>query len=494
MPTRLEILRELSFGHRIAEDESKNLAKYFVETEQWRTIFNGKADIVYGPKGAGKSAIYALLQDKESELSKKNIVLTSAEEPRGDTVFSDLVSEPPTSETEFINLWKLYLLSLIGRLLREYAPEDEDSRIVLSALEKAGLISKSGGLRALLRSASRYVRLVPESFQLDLTLDPVTSMPAGVGGKIIFKDPTHDEENAGLVGIDRLFALADGVLAKIPAVVWILLDRLDVAFADSVELEAHALRALFKVYRSLAPRENIQLKIFLRTDIWSRITKDQGFREASHVTKTTTITWSRPALVNLILRRAVQSPALLEYCGVSYEEALTSEQNIVLETIFPDQVDIGPNKSKTIDWILSRTRDGSGQNAPRELIHFLEESREAEIKRIELGEPGEERILLGRQAIRDALPVVSNVRLNGTLYAEYAELRKYVDALNREKSLQSISTLSQLWKLEPEKALEIADQLADVGFFEKGGTKEAPEFKVPFLYRPALGITQGTAE
>jgi hypothetical protein len=493
MPTRLEVLRELSFGHRIAEDEAKNLAKYFVETEQWRTIFQGRADIVYGPKGAGKSAIYALLHDKEAELSKRGIILTSAEEPRGDTVFTDLVNEPPTSEVEFVNLWKLYLLSLVGKLLRDYAPDNDDSRTVLSALEKAGLIPKTGGLRALLRAASEYVRRIPETLEVNVKFDPSTATPS-FGGKIIFKDPTDAEVAAGLVGIDNLFSPADGVLAQLPAVIWILLDRLDVAFADSVVLEANALRALFKVYRSLAQKDHIRLKIFLRTDIWSRITKDQGFREASHITQTTTITWSRPALVNLIVRRAIQSKALLEYCGVGYDEALIFKQDVVLETIFPDQVDIGPNKSKTIDWILSRTRDGSSQNAPRELIHFLEASREAEIRRIELGELGDERILLSRQAIREALPVVSNVRLNGTLYAEYPELRKYVDALNREKSLQSVSTLSQLWKSEAEQTLQIADQLVEIGFFEKGGTKEAPEFKVPFLYRSALGITQGTAE
>lgn len=178
MPTRLELLRELSFGHRIAEDEAKNLAKYFVETEQWRTIFGGKADIVYGAKGAGKSAIYALLKDKEGDLSRRNIILTSAEEPRGDTVFSDLVNDPPTSESEFVNLWKLYLLSLVGRILQDYASDDPDAVEVISALEKADLVPRTGGLRALLRSVFNYVRRIPEAIQLGLTLDPSTSMPS----------------------------------------------------------------------------------------------------------------------------------------------------------------------------------------------------------------------------------------------------------------------------------------------------------------------------
>jgi len=54
--------------------------------------------------------------------------------------------------------------------------------------------------------------------------------------------------------------------------------------------------------------------------------------------------------------------------------------------------------------------------------------------------------------------------------------------------------LSAIWKENEERTLEIASELADVGFFEKAGSKDLPEFKIPFLYRSALGIIQGTAE
>jgi len=59
--TRRDVLQTLSFGERIAEEEVKALAKYFVDTEQWRRISSGNVDVVYGPKGSGKSALYALL-------------------------------------------------------------------------------------------------------------------------------------------------------------------------------------------------------------------------------------------------------------------------------------------------------------------------------------------------------------------------------------------------------------------------------------------------
>src|SRR5207237_881456 len=58
------VLRTLNFGQRIAEDERDYLARYFVETDQWRRMYSGEVDIVYGAKGSGKSALYFLLLDR----------------------------------------------------------------------------------------------------------------------------------------------------------------------------------------------------------------------------------------------------------------------------------------------------------------------------------------------------------------------------------------------------------------------------------------------
>jgi hypothetical protein len=69
-------------------------------------------DVVYGPKGSGKSAIYSLLLRRAQELRDHGIYVISAENPRGAPVFKDLVADPPTNEDEFRGLWKLYFLAL----------------------------------------------------------------------------------------------------------------------------------------------------------------------------------------------------------------------------------------------------------------------------------------------------------------------------------------------------------------------------------------------
>lgn len=95
-------------------------------------------------------------------------------------------------------------------------------------------------------------------------------------------------------------------------------------------------------------------------------------------------------------------------------------------------------------------------------------------------------------AIREALKVVSETRLQRTIFAEYPRLRRYIVKLEGEKATQTVETLSKLWGLERSDAMAIAEELAEMGVFERV-VKQVPEFKVPFLYRSALKLVQGKA-
>jgi hypothetical protein len=276
--------------------------------------------------------------------------------------------------------------------------------------------------------------------------------------------------------------------------VWILLDRLDVAFAETAELEQNALRALFRAYLDLQGLSRIRLKIFLRSDIWARLTQS-GFREASHITRTVTIAWNRTSLLNLIVRRALQNEELRKLYSVD-EQLLSSatDQETLFYWMFPDQVESGSNKPRTLDWLLSHTQDGSRQTAPRELIHLLNSIRDVQYRKLELGEPEPENgQLFTRPAIKEGMPEVSKARLEQTLYAEYPSLRVYCEKLRGDKSAQTPDSLASIWDLDRTEALRIGRNLVEVGFFEERVVKDLLTFWVPFLYREALELVQGTA-
>ena len=156
---------------------------------------------------------------------------------------------------------------------------------------------------------------------------------------------------------------------------------------------------------------------------------------------------------------------------------------------------MGSSKPATFEWMLSRTADGTKRIAPRELIHLLIATRDEQLKLYQIGNPspGNDN-LFDKSAVRSALPYVSKARYEQTLCAEHPALKKYLEKMEREKTQQTNITLAKIWKCSSEKALEISEKLVEVGFFERRGDKDSPSYWVPFLYRDALDLVQGTAE
>ncbi|MEL6599067.1 MAG: hypothetical protein AAFR40_06015 [Pseudomonadota bacterium] len=239
------ILRETRFGQRIAEEELNQLETYFVATDQWQRVFSGEVDIVYGSKGSGKSAIYALIDKRKTELFDRNIIVSNAENVRGNTAFSEIISSPPPTERDFIDLWKLYLLIIVASSIRDYGIRNENTDRIVSVLEEAKLLPNEASISQLFRLARGFIwkQLFPDidSVETTISFDPTTGLP------IFVRNTKRRAESAGQpirMPLDDLLGAANRALSQSDFTVWVLFDRLDVAFNDNPELEKNALRAL----------------------------------------------------------------------------------------------------------------------------------------------------------------------------------------------------------------------------------------------------------
>ncbi|MGD9656912.1 MAG: hypothetical protein AB7U61_04605 [Methylocystis sp.] len=492
---RKELLRHISFGSQVAEDERRELATYFVETDQWRRIANNEIDIIRGEKGSGKSAIYSLLTERESIFFQRKTILVAGENPRGDTVFRGLVTEPPASEAEFIILWKLYIIAIIAKDMRKNNIIGEARKVYL-LLEDEGLLESDNSLSSLLAAVQRKVRALMRSLKIenDTTVDELTGLPK-LETKISIGEPLPEAKRRGSLSLDDMLSALSAELVRQNYNVWVMLDRLDVAFTENHDLEANALRALMRVYGDLKGFDNIYMKIFIREDIWKRITEG-GFREASHIVRYVLLDWNTSSLLNLLMKRVLSNNEIVDQFNINRDDVLSNvaNQERLFETLFPSQIEQGPQKAKTLKWMITRCADGTKKTAPRELIHLLNCLREEEAKRLEQGgmlPPGNE--LFDRSVFKKALPIVSKARLNQYLYAEYPQERSIVSQLDGQKTEQTPRSLSDLWGCTDVQAISKARNLVELGFFEERGTRDAPTFWVPFLYRDALNMIQGKA-
>lgn len=498
MRSRASILTKADFGSRIAEEEIDRLQLYFVETEQWRKVLSGDVDIIFGAKGAGKSALYSLLVTRKEELRlDRRTIFLPAENPRGTPAFRDLTTEPPLSEEHFRGLWKLYFLTLLANYVRvhmEFAKaHNDDADAVIEFLTKNELLAPNVTLLTRLKAALDYLRRRMPALEGGIT-DPNTGTV--LSGKITLAEPTPEQRGLGYRSLDELLETLNSGFTVFKITAWLVLDRLDVAFSDSDELEGNALRSLFRTYLDMRDLSQFKVKIFLRDDIWKKVVSG-GFREASHVTRTLTLTWDSQSLLNLVASRLAANDLICDQYDVTANQVLGSAelQRQLFYKVFPAQVDRGGSKSKTLDWMVSRTTDGSKRPAPRELVHLLLAARDEQLRLFQLGsaDPPDEQ-LFDKAAIRAALPIVSKARYVQTLCAEHPHLKPYLEKLEREKTEQNPESLATLWKLPVDRAADVAEKLVEAGFFERRGHKESPNYWVPFLYREALDLVQGSAQ
>jgi hypothetical protein len=488
--TKVDI-SEISFGDRVAENEASQLASYFVKTDDWNLLRSGKIDIVFGTKGAGKSALYTLLTQVSNELEEEGIILASAEKPTGQTVFSEIKNEPPTSEAEFVGLWKVYICQLIIETLTNKNLCHGEAEEVRLSLVEAELIEEKNTLKRLVNSAMAFAKNL---IRIE-SVEGGATMEGGVTGKLTFRTPDHAKKKMGFFSVDELLERLNDHLLATQTKIWLLFDRLDVAFDEDPSLEKNALRALFKTYRDIEDLEAISLKVFLRDDIWKKIT-DEGFRESSHITRTTLIKWSHQGLLNLIVSRILRNEDIITNYQISPKDVISDQQKQIdlYYLLFPNQVDVGEKQSQTFDWIINRVRDGLGNVAPREFIHFHNEiiNNQKVANRIG-GQKAEGNNIFSKQAIKDATLEVSKVRLEQNIFAEYASLKPFILRLEKSKAEQNLETLSALWGTQLEETKRITAELIAIGFFENRAAKDEGIYKVPFMYRPYLEITQGKA-
>jgi hypothetical protein len=495
--TKKEILENTSFGESIAEQEADKLKDYFFQTDFWRSVRSGKNDIIYGAKGAGKSAIYMSLVNDIDNLFDESILVSLAENPQGNTAFSNLTNDPPTSETEFVRLWKLYFLVITSRVLEEYEISDQSASKIRQILTDCNLVPAQNRLASFLKVCYDFMKSFRNGKEVSTTaeFDSITGMYSGQKLSLTFGEPSKSDFDKGLIPIEHAFDLLEESLNKNKIDLWIIIDRLDVAFLESEELEANALRALFKTYLDLAQYNSIKLKIFLRDDIWQKITSE-GFREASHITKYQSLSWSKDTLLNLMIRRLLDNEVLINEYNLNKETILSSieAQEALFYQLFPNQVDLGAKKPTTLDWALSRTRDGKGINTPRELIQLFTHARTIELKKLETGINNlENDQIISRQSLKEAIEEVSKQRIEQTIYAEFPQLKDHIEKLRDDKADHILETLSKKWTVTIPQAEKIAKELEKIGFFEQRGTISLPKYRVPFMYRPYLDILQGSA-
>jgi hypothetical protein len=482
----LTALKALDLGNSVAEFDGA-LERYFVETEAFSALSKGKIDIVAGDKGTGKTALYRILKERYATIEgMEDVEIVPAFNVQGSPIFQRMSEGEPLTEGQYITLWKAYFISLAGNwLLTLYEDALSDTMFELkSMLRDTELLRESDSPSSVFTGVLTLFRRLtnPESAEMAIAVTaeglPVTS------GRITFRK--EDTGPKSLVPHDEALELLNRALLEANLNIWLIMDRLDEAFAGLPSAEIPALRALLRTYLDLTPYSHLNLKLFLRRDLFRRIV-GETFVNLSHVNaRRYEIRWDDESLRHLFDLRLKENEELLQLIS-----STDADPQTLFGQIFPEQVDPGDRKPITWAWIMSRIRDGNDVKSPRNLLDLIARARESAIRTQErlrsAYDPASP--LLTSESIKQGLRQLSELRVLDTLLAEAGTQSYLVDKFRNGKAEHNMETLQSTLEMSGVEFKKAVQFLQDIGFLESVGAT----YKIPMLYRDGLGVTQGKA-
>jgi hypothetical protein len=482
------LLRKLDIGSSVAEFD-RDLERYFVETEAFRALVLGRADIIAGDKGTGKTALYQVFSRRYPKLREMNDVeVVSGFNPAGNPVFQRLAQIPQQSEGQYVSLWKAYLLSLVGNWLLELYESDLTRKMkgLDSLLVNVGLRSSDDSAETIFsKLINVFTRLLtPKSAAVSVTWSE-TGIPV-IAPKLEFDTASPGDGPPDIIPHERALGELNAALEEVNLTVWVALDRLDEAFQGFPTVEIPVLRALLRTYLDLIAYPRIKLKLFVRNDLFRKVTQG-GFVNLTHVNaRKIEIIWDEEDLLNLFCRRARESGEFLTDLGA---ERLNDKD--LFDKIFPKQVDQGSRRPTTWAWIMSRIRDGNRIKPPRNLIDLVVKAKEAQLRSEERSPRmlSDDQPIIEGDPIRRAQRALSEQRVQDTLLAEAADFAPMIEKFRNSKAEHNSESLATLLGLTETRVRDAVKPLLEMGFLEEVGGN----FKVPMLYRDGLQITQGKA-
>lgn len=464
--SRREIIESLKFPEVDATNPKQDLRGLFQRTADFDQFLDDTTCLIRGRKGTGKSALYWLLLEHEK---------TAKELSRG-------------------RLGRVACLSGHGRFRKR--PTRDEFQLIDTHLERQGVSWEALWrsyllLRMYLENGLQQLPRGNKSNKFNSLLSILSRVPKG--------DLWQSEHTYALIEIatnreipsmDAL-SIIDEQQRKKGQVSWFLYDDLDEDLLDKNGLRQRALIGLFQLVQASDARRltSIRFKIFLREDIWNRLT----FDNRSHFNgRDLILRWTRMDFLRLALRQTLQSKEFRDVvdrfspvANIDLADEETTER--ALQLLWGSRRE--PNlKSKYVSrWVYDRLTDSSGTTFPRSLNILLKEAKNYELTTYRSQSVPTDRLLRAK-SLNEGLFEASRQRCQ-EIREEYRELGLFFDVLVGKDVLISEEKLLEAWQQTVQDVLptfkEFVDFLLNIGLIgvaELRGNEQGYRFAEIYTY------------
>lgn len=303
-------LKKINLGATSAENEMRDLEKYYLETDQFLKSLRGEAHLVVGRKGSGKSAIFLQIRDNERDKNRnKNIILDLKPDGYKLIKFKEKILnflEEGTYQHTVTAFWEyVLLLEICYKILeKDKTRHIHDHHLYAGYRELSELFHAEGydyqgdfseRMSVLMeRIYSEYQSKFGEKESVSLTSSQVT--------ELIYK---HDV---------RQLKIKLGTYLENKELLWLLFDNIDNGWPTTglQHEDLLIIRALIEATRKIErqfSRSHFSVKtvVFLRNDVYELLVKETSDRgkEASVV-----LDWTDADLLRELVRLRIISNGL----------------------------------------------------------------------------------------------------------------------------------------------------------------------------------------
>ena len=463
---RWSIIESLQFPEVNAADPQQDLSLLFQRTTDFEKFLDDTNCLVRGRKGTGKTALYWLLL-------KHNIVAQQLAHGRLDSTIC---------------------LSGHGRF-HESRPSRDEFQVI-----HRGLQENNGSWEAFWRAYLLFRIIKENNF----------SFPKGRKGekfvnlkKIInhlSSERWQYEHTQSLLQLSSDFNLLlivkdsldvfDEQVQNKSQKLWFLYDDLDEDFPEKDEVRQQALIGLFQLIQACDARKitSIRFKIFLREDIWNRL----SFDNKSHFNgRDLLLQWNRVDFLRLALRQATQSKEFKNLVDrfspvESIDQAGEEAVDRALELLWGSRRRSGTKAKYVTRWVYERLTDSSSTTFPRSLSILLRGAKEQELtyKDQPSKQTPTDRLLRGT-SLEVGLKKASEERCHA-VREEYPDLRNFFDDLKGIRALLPKEELQPIWQSSAQSVVSTFDDfsnlLSEIGIAEWREKDQRYKFADIYVY------------
>ena len=447
--SKTTVLNELNFSKGTAEYE-QHFLETFVEAGSTSKALAISTPLVLGRKGSGKTAIFRRLLEGDETAS---LAITAPAPLRKNRPW--ILSEEGFSEVDaMLNgtnaTWSRFwvLLCCIACHYREQSSIPPDAHASIRAL-------------------------LPD--RLESELEALSLIDT-------------------LLRVEKISLLANDWFERVDRAIGqpliLLFDALDTGFGNGEvqrQRRREAIEGLCALLIQQSENTNLKFKIVLREDIW----KGLRFENKSHLYgRYVTLDWhDQSEFYKIVIKHALKSSSFAETLRASDKtidsanvDRWSSKEVDISWNLLVGQRMRGGRTAFTKNWVWNRLADANADHSPRYLLQMFTEVTSWE--RNEQARSPYDRSVIRPRALIQSLPNVSDQALNA-LKEEYRELEPLFNKLQAIGRTPVAS--EELGGLTEEVAL--AREVGLLGVYE-GSEEEVERYRVPEIYRYALGMTR----